>query len=150
NSSASPDELHDSFGLMQKAGSTNPNASWQIAVPNGTYSVHVLAGDPIYTDSIYKINVNGVLVINGTSTSAKHWFENTLTITVTNGLLTLTNATGSSNNKVDAIDITTAPAISLAGSGQGQLSALATVRLNPRLIVDVVSAPSSLPQPLTV
>jgi hypothetical protein len=103
DSASSPDELHDSFGQMQRPG--NPNASWQIAVPNGTYSVHLIAGDPSYTDSVYKINVEGVLAISGTPTSANHWVENTITVTVTNGLLTVTNATGSSNNKIDEIDI---------------------------------------------
>jgi fibronectin type 3 domain-containing protein len=118
NNSRSPDELHDSFGLMQKP--SNPNAWWGIAVPNGTYSVHLIAGDPNLFDSVFQINVGGTLsggtvsggtlIISGTPTSTTRWFENTVSITVTGGVLYVSNATGSSNNKIDAIDITeTAP-----------------------------------------
>ena len=34
---------------------------WEIAVPNGSYQVHIVSGDPSYTDSVDKINVEGVL-----------------------------------------------------------------------------------------
>ncbi|MBI3410581.1 MAG: fibronectin type III domain-containing protein [Planctomycetes bacterium] len=104
DSSRSPDELHDSLVHMQK--SNNPNGSWKIAVPNGTYTVHMIAGDSDHIDSVYRINVQGVLAISGNPTSANRWFENTISVTVTNGFLNVTNATGSSNNKIDAIDIT--------------------------------------------
>ena len=103
DSSSSPDELHDSLGQMQR--SSNPNATWEIAVPNGTYSVHLIAGDPLYFDSVYKINVEGVLGINGVPSATSHWLENTLQVTVTDGRLTISNAAGSSNNKIDEIDI---------------------------------------------
>jgi fibronectin type 3 domain-containing protein len=114
DSTASPDELHDGLGHMQKPN--NPNAWWGIAVPNGTYSVHLLSGDPNYIDSVYKINAGGTLsggtisggtlVISGTPTSGNHWFANSVSVTVTNGVLYISNATGSSNDKIDAIDIT--------------------------------------------
>jgi hypothetical protein len=103
-SSLSPDELHDTFIHMQKP--SDPNASWQIAVPNGTYTVHVAAGDPSNIDSVYKINVGGILAVNGTPATANHWIEGTVTVTVTNGLLVVSNATGSKNNKIDFIDVT--------------------------------------------
>jgi fibronectin type 3 domain-containing protein len=103
DSPLSPDELHDSFVAMQKP--SDPNASWQIGVPNGTYTVHVAAGDPSAINSTYKINVNGILAVNGTPTSAHHWVEGTVTVTVTNGLLVVSNAAHSKNNKIDFIDI---------------------------------------------
>jgi hypothetical protein len=106
DSSRSPDELHDGFIHMQKP--SDPNASWQIAVPNGTYTVHVVAGDPDNIDSVFKINVNGTLAVNGTPTSASRWAQGTVTVTVTNGLLVVSNATGSKNNKIDYIDVTPA------------------------------------------
>jgi hypothetical protein len=104
NSKRSPDESHDSFILMQ-----NPNGSsgnWSIAVPNGKYSVHVLAGDPDRINSVFAINVQGVPVVRGTPTAANHWFEGTVTVTVRNGRLTVTSGRGAKNNKIDAIDIT--------------------------------------------
>jgi glucose/arabinose dehydrogenase len=104
NSSRSPDELHDSLNHLQKPN--NPNALWEIAVPNGTYQVHVLAGDPTNTNSTYVLNAEGVQVVKGTPTSSKHWFEGTVTVTVSDGRLTISNGTGAKNNKIDAIDIT--------------------------------------------
>jgi hypothetical protein len=103
DSASSPDELHDGLIHLQKPN--NPNASWKIAVPNGTYTVHLLAGDPNYIDSIYKINVQGVLALSGTPTSTTHWFQNTVTVVVTNGFLVISNAAGSSNNKLNAVNI---------------------------------------------
>ena len=100
----SPDELHDSFNQLQRPN--NPNASWEIAVPNGTYTVHLGAGDAGFFDSVYKINVEGVLAIDGTPTSTQHWFENTVTVIVTDGRLTISNAAGAVNNKINFIDIT--------------------------------------------
>jgi hypothetical protein len=109
----SPDELHDGLAHLQKPN--NPNAWWGLAVPNGTYSVHLISGDPSNIDSVYKLNVGGtrsgttisggVLAINGTPTASTHWFENTVTVTVTGGVLYVSNAAGSSNNKIDEIDV---------------------------------------------
>jgi hypothetical protein len=116
NAANSPDELHDSLAHMQKPN--NPNAWWGIAVPDGTYSVHLIAGDPSNIDSVYRINVGGtlnpttrtvtggVLAVSGTPTSSTHWFENTVTVTVSGGVLYVSNASGSSNNKLDAITVT--------------------------------------------
>jgi fibronectin type 3 domain-containing protein len=100
---SSPDERYDSFIHMQKpAGS---DAFWQIAVPNGTYSVHLAAGDPSAIDSVFAIDADGVLALGGTPTATNHWLENTVTVPVTDGRLTIRNAPGSSNNKIDYIDI---------------------------------------------
>src|SRR4051812_17901799 len=41
NSALSADARHDTFIHMQRSGSRK----WEIAVPNGTYSVHVVSGD---------------------------------------------------------------------------------------------------------
>jgi fibronectin type 3 domain-containing protein len=109
STTTAPDERYDSFAQMQT--SSNPNASWKIQVPNGTYSVHIVAGDPSAINSVYEIAVNGVLAVNGTPTTSSHWISGMVTITVTSGFITVTNATGASNNKIDFIDITQVPAI---------------------------------------
>jgi hypothetical protein len=115
NAANSPDELHDSLNHLQKPN--NPNAWWGIAVPNGTYQVTVLTGDPSNIDSVYALNVGGtlntstntvsggVLAVSGTPTSAIHWFSGTVTVMVSSGVLYVSNGTGSSNNKIDAIDV---------------------------------------------
>src|SRR5262249_47448287 len=57
----------------------------------------------------------GVLALSGTPTSTTRWFENTLTLTVNNGVLRVSNAAGAHNNKINAIDITQ---VSIAGPGR--------------------------------
>jgi hypothetical protein len=85
---------------------TGSNNIWEISVPNGTYTVHLVAGDAEYIDSIYKLNVEGVLTVNGTPTSTNHWIEGTQTVTVNDGKLTVSSASGFSNNKLCFIEIT--------------------------------------------
>jgi N-acetylneuraminic acid mutarotase len=86
---------------MQKSGSV----SWNIAVPNGTYTVRVVSGDAGFTDSIFKINVEGVLTVNGTPSKSNFWVEGTKVVTVSDGNLTVSNATGASNNKIAFLEI---------------------------------------------
>src|SRR5262245_46127413 len=59
------DQRYDTFIHTQAFGTR----TWEVDVPNGLYTVHVVAGDPSYYDSVYKINVEGVLTVNGTPTS---------------------------------------------------------------------------------
>ncbi len=103
---SSPDERYDTFLHLQKP--SDPNTYWTIAVPNGTYTVHLIAGDPSFVDSVFKTSVNGVLALSGTSSASRHWVEGTAAVTVTNGRLVVSNAPGAQNNKIDAIDITPA------------------------------------------
>jgi glucose/arabinose dehydrogenase len=104
NAKNSPDQRYDTFNSLQ--GAANPDAVWEIAVPNGTYNVHVVAGDPSYFDSVFRINVEGVLTITGTPNTATRWIEGTQTVTVSDGKLTVRSGAGASNNKVCFIDIT--------------------------------------------
>jgi predicted alpha-1,2-mannosidase len=115
-----PDERYDSFIHLQKP--SNPDASWRIALPNGTYSVHLVAGDINDNfDATYAIDVQGTLAVSGTPTSADKFFEGTVTVVVNNGFLAITNGPGSSNDKIDFIDITqvstaSAPPVDLSAS----------------------------------
>lgn len=104
NAANSPDERYDTLEHLQKP--ENPNAVWESAVPNGTYTVHVVSGDPNFIDSVFRTNVEGTLAVSGTPTAATHWFEGTVTVTVTDGRLTVSNGAGASNNKINFIDIT--------------------------------------------
>jgi hypothetical protein len=99
----SPDERYDSLNHLQKPD--NPNASWELAVPNGTYQVHVVSGDPANFDSVYRISVEGTLAIDATPNSTTRWFEGTVTVLVADGRLTVGNAPGANNNKVNYIDV---------------------------------------------
>lgn len=116
NSSRSPDQRYDTLQHMQKP--ENRNAVWELAVPNGTYRVRIVAGDPSHIDSVYRINAEGVLAVSGTPTSSQRFFDNTVTVTVTDGKLTVSNAAGARNNKIAFIEVEQV----LGGGGSGGLS----------------------------
>jgi fibronectin type 3 domain-containing protein len=65
-------------------------ANWQIAVANGKYEVKVTVGDARYTTP-HTINVNGVNYWNNVTTAANTFLNKTMTITVTNGRITIDN-----------------------------------------------------------
>jgi glucose/arabinose dehydrogenase len=104
NAANSPDQRFDTLNHMQKP--VNPNAIWEIAVPNGSYRVRIVSGDPSFFDGVFRINAESTLVVNGTPTSAARWVDSTATVTVSDGRLTLSNAAGATNNKVCFVDIT--------------------------------------------
>ena len=103
NSDNSPDEAHDSFALLQET--TNAVAVWQMSVPNGTYRVTLLAGDPTTIDSVVALNAEGVLALSGTPTADNHWLQNTVTVTVADGRLTIGSAPGAIHNLIDFIEV---------------------------------------------
>jgi hypothetical protein len=104
NSPASPDQRYDTLAYMQRPA--NPDAVWEIAVPNGSYTVHLVAGDPTYFDILYRLTVEGVLTVSGTSNSASRWVEGTSTVTVTDGRLTIRSGAGATANKICFVEIT--------------------------------------------
>lgn len=105
NSSLSPDQRYDTFTHMQWP-SNSRNATWEIAVPNGSYSVRIVAGDASYYDSVHRIAAEGVLTVNGAASSSTRWVEGTATVTVGDGRLTIGNYAGASNNKIGFVEIT--------------------------------------------
>jgi hypothetical protein len=102
NSSRSPDQRYDTLNHMQRNGTF----SWSLSVPNGSYSVRIVAGDATAVDSYYRINVESTLAINQRASSSNRWVDRTVTVTVLDGRLNVSNATSASNNKVCFIDIT--------------------------------------------
>jgi hypothetical protein len=86
---------------MQRSGTF----TWEIGVPNGSYNVRIVAGDPTAIDSVYRITAEGVLVVSGTPSGSTKWFEGRARVTVNDGRLTIANGSGSSNNKIDFIEI---------------------------------------------
>jgi hypothetical protein len=81
-------------------------------LPNGNYGVFAVSGDPTAIDSIYKITVEGVLIVDGTPFYPDNWVSGSNVVTVTDGRLTLTTGgangslEGGNNNKINFIDIT--------------------------------------------
>jgi glucose/arabinose dehydrogenase/regulation of enolase protein 1 (concanavalin A-like superfamily) len=103
NSGNSYDLRYDTFNHLQKPGG---GTTWEIALPNGTYQVRMVSGDATATDGNFQLNAEGVLIVSGTPSSAARWLEGIGTVTVSDGRLTVGNASGSVNNKICFIEIT--------------------------------------------
>jgi hypothetical protein len=95
NSPLSPDQRFDTFVQTQRP--VNPDAVWEIAVPDGTYRVRVVAGDPLAASGVYRVDAEGVRVVAGQPTAADPWVDGTAEVVVTDGRLTLTNAPSARN-----------------------------------------------------
>jgi glucose/arabinose dehydrogenase len=104
NAANSPDQRYDTLTHLQKPA--YPDAIWEIALPNGSYSVRVVSGDASNFDSVFRMTVEGVLAVNGTPTTSTRWIEGTVTVTVSDGRLTIRSGSGASNNKICFVDIT--------------------------------------------
>lgn len=81
------------------------NHVWEIAVPNGPYSVLLGAGDPRTANTLYRLSVEDVLLLDGVSSSSNRWVEGLGTVIVTDGRLTIRNAPDSVNNKLAFVEI---------------------------------------------
>ena len=101
NSARSPDQRFDTLIPMQTGG----QFSWEIAVPNGTYRVVVVAGDPNVTNASYRVNAESTLIVNGTASASTRWHTGTADIVVSDGRLTLSSATGASNTRLAFVEI---------------------------------------------
>lgn len=103
DSSNAKDQRFDTFAAMG-------DRSWSIAVPNGTYKVYVLMGDPSdHRDSVYGVTVEGTPAAQGTPSPSRLWIGEMVTVQVTDGLLTIANAAGSRNNKISLLQIMQQP-----------------------------------------
>ncbi len=77
--------------------------TWNIAVPNGTYNVHIVSGDPSYTDSNDQLKVENTLIVSGKPLTGNYWIDGSGQVTVSDGMLTIAPATGASNDKINFI-----------------------------------------------
>ena len=100
----SPDQRYDTIAYMMKR--PNRNGSWEIEVPNGQYTVRLVAGDSLETDSDYQITLEGVLALTGVPSDTQRFFETTTTVTVADGRLTIGNGKDADNNRICFVEIT--------------------------------------------
>ena len=101
NAGCSQDLRYDTLCQMQADG----NHVWAVAVPNGRYLAHLVAGDPLYANGLYDIMVENALILNGIPSASNRWVEGLGTIVVTNGLLTISNAPGSVSSRIAYLEI---------------------------------------------
>lgn len=69
------------------------SGKWEAQVPNGQYSVRVVCGDAEQFGA-YSISVEGRATVSGTTTSANSWLDQTVSVRVSDGRLTLSSPTG--------------------------------------------------------
>ena len=97
----SQDLRYDTLCQMQAGG----DHTWEIAVPNGPYSVLLAAGDPAYTNGVYRIAAENVLLLDGIPSSSNRWVEGLGTVVVTDGRLTVSSGAGASSNRLAYLEI---------------------------------------------
>jgi glucose/arabinose dehydrogenase/PKD repeat protein len=102
NSPLSPDQRYDTLIELERGHKT---AIWELAVPNGTYRVHLVSGDPVDLTSFYSLRVESQTVVHGAPSSSRRWLEGTVTVTVADGRLTIAGTNAASRNKVNFVDI---------------------------------------------
>jgi fibronectin type 3 domain-containing protein len=137
-SANAPDKRFDTLVHFHKDGQspvaeankvTNPTW-WQINVPNGTYQIRVVAGDPSNNDETFVMyaqaskTANGVPIVNDLNNptpgftgtllfnkvaAAGDYFADSgvVDVTVTDGKLIISEAANAANNKICFIDIDT-------------------------------------------
>jgi len=100
NSSRSPDVRYDTFATF------NSSKKWEIKVPNGTYYVRYTVGDPnnaaVVVANMY---VEGQFSLNEHIRAQNYWIERGIYVNVTDGKLTLSTHSGSSQ-WLDWVEIT--------------------------------------------
>ncbi|MBA3699219.1 MAG: PQQ-dependent sugar dehydrogenase [Planctomycetes bacterium] len=104
------DQSRDTLVHLQKP--TVPDAVWELAVPNGTYQVVAVSGDPGYFDGVFKTTAEGTLIINGTPTTGNRFVETVTggaTVIVSDGRLTLRSGSGAANNKLNSVEVVQVP-----------------------------------------
>ena len=95
----SPDSRYDSFVQVKR------DSTWELALPNGTYTVHLVAGDSKAKRGAYGFDVEGTPLLRAETTRDARWAEGTATVTVTDGALTLTAAEGYKKNRINFLDV---------------------------------------------
>ncbi len=95
-----PDQRFDTSNHFEKYA---PRV-WEIALPNGAYQLHIVAGDPRHANQVNTLDVEGVLLLD--PDGQDHFDEFLITVTVSDGRLTVRPGAGSLNAKIAFIDIT--------------------------------------------
>ena len=103
NNSNAPDQRYDTLNHLQQSG----DRIWEIELPNGTYDIHLVCGDPSYTDQTNTFDVEGVVVEDpdGQAGTDFDFDEFNLTVELTDGRLTIQPAAGSDNAKICFVEI---------------------------------------------
>lgn len=103
--------------VRAETGIAMGSATWSARVPNGWYDVRILMGDPTTLKADYRVNVEGQIVVKGTPYTNFPFVEGKRVVRVTDGMLTVSTASGAVNNKIASIGIFSTPAPKSAPQG---------------------------------
>ena len=95
------DQRLDTLAMMQVGG----RKTWEIALPNGDYTVTITAGDAKYYDGVNVIRAEDTTVVKNTPSKDVPFSTRSKVITVGDGKLTIRPGTGAVNAKIDSIRI---------------------------------------------
>lgn len=99
-----PDQRYDTNNSLVLWSGTG---SWEIALPNGTYDVYIVGGDPGYKDQTNSYIVEGVEILDPTPyPPGSNFDEYNVTVTVTDGRLTIAPVSGVGYVKICFLHIT--------------------------------------------
>ena len=80
-----------------------------MALDNGWYLVHAVVGDPQFITGTYRLDVEGVLTVEGDPLTQQHWIAGQSLVQVTDGRLTISNNINADRNKLAFIEVTPLP-----------------------------------------
>lgn len=103
NSSAAPDQAHDTLNHVQKISGLR----WELALPSGWYEVRIVRGDPSFTDQVNHLLVEGVTMAD--PDGGDRFDDDTISVQVTDGRLTVVPAANAVNAKVCFIEVVALP-----------------------------------------
>lgn len=83
--------------------SLSAGSTWEAQVPNGQYTVRVVCGDAEQFGN-YDISVEGRITVSGITTPSNSWIDQTISVLVTDGYLTLFSPSGS--GRLNFVEIT--------------------------------------------
>jgi len=100
-----PDQRYDTLNHLATWGIAP--ASWEIELPNATYDVYIVGGDPGYLDQTNSYVVEGVEIIDETPsmTPGNNFDEYIVTVAVNDGRLTIAPVEGVSTVKICFVHI---------------------------------------------
>jgi len=107
-----PDQRYDTLVHMKRLNQV-PAANWDLALPNGQYTVRLVMGDPSFQDQTNHIKIEGVTYTDTDPYDDDQdvdafgdFDEVTRTVTITDGKLTLSPSSGCYNTKLVFIEVT--------------------------------------------
>jgi len=104
NNAGAQDQRYDTNNNFHLINVDQVDRIWEVALPNGTYSVSIVCGDVSYTDQVNTLDVEGRVVED--PDGYDNYDQYGVNVEVTDGRLTIKPAPGSSNSKICFVDIT--------------------------------------------